>query len=383
MKIGRRFLLAGGAAFVVRPAGARRPVGLRDLARRAGLYLTPLSEMYVRRHRDTVVDGQKLNRLARRPLPEDGLLLATAWLDLSVDPMFLTLPAMDDRFYSAAFIDPSTDALAHVSSRLSGSAPRPHMIAGPGWQGDAPHEVILVKATARSIWLRLVIAADDSGGDLQTARALLARCLLETPDQRNERRIVEMRELMRNRTYAPYEPMADWPAPRPDSRFDRLDTGLAMLGECVTSESDRTMLENLAPLRLHPGYRFDARAFAKAELEEIAAGLADAEEEIRHASLGQVVAGWRYPPPNIAAFGTDYFQRACVAATELGKPLPAEILDVKAEADGSFEPPSPLPARAVRWLARRRIARFFQPDAALLDGRYRLTPPVAEAAPPT
>jgi hypothetical protein len=383
MRIGRRSLLAGGATFVACPADAQRPVGLRDLARRAALYLRPLSEMYGRRHRDTVVNGQKLNRLARQSMPEDGLLLATAWLDLSVDPMFLTLPAMDERFYSAAFIDPSTDALAHVSSRLSGSAPRPHMIAGPGWQGDAPHEVTLVKATARSVWLRLVIAADDRGGDLETARAVQAGCLLETPDQRNERRIVEMRELMRNRTYAPYEPVADWPAPRPDSRFDRLDTGLAMLGECVLSESDRTMLEDLAPLRLHPGYRFDVHAFARAELEEIAAGLADAEEEIGRATLGQVVAGWRYPPPDIAAFGTDYFQRACVAARELGTPLPAEILDVKAEADGSFEPPSPVPARAVRWLASRRIARFFQPDAALLDGRYRLKPPVAEAAPPT
>ncbi len=243
MTIGRRALIAGSAAFMAHPAGARQTDELRDLARRAGLYFTPLAEMYARRHRDVVEHGRKLNRLVRRSASEDGLLQASAWLDLSVDPLFLTLPPMGERFYSAAFIDPFTNAFAHVSSRLSGSAASPHMVAGPRWRGAVDEEVTLIRAPAASVWLRLAIAAEDAGDDLDTARAVQAQSLLETPDQRNERRIIEMGELMRYRTYPPFEPVADWARPRPGERFDLLDTGLAMLGECTLSEGDQALLE--------------------------------------------------------------------------------------------------------------------------------------------
>jgi hypothetical protein len=94
-----------------------------------------------------------------------------------------------------------------------------------------------------------------------------------------------------------------------------------------------------------------------------------------------VVNGWRYPGGNLGRFGTEYLYRAFIATTGLGAPVPAESLDLVAEIEGQFEPPSPLPARAVRWLAERRIARFFQPDAELLDGRYHLPAPRAAVAP--
>lgn len=377
MKLSRRALLVGGGAVVARPVRAVDRSTLRQLARRAAIYLTPYSQMFARRHRDTVERGRGLNSLTWRDHPVDGVLAATAWLDLSVGPLFLTLPPMGGRFYSAAFVDPSTSTFGHVSNRVSGETPPPCMIGGPSWDGAAESDVTPLRAPASTVWLHLRIAVEDSEHDLEIARNLQARSLLETPDKRNERRIIEMRELMRFRTEAPSEPVADWNAPRPGERFDLLDTGLAFLAECHLSESDREMLEGLAPLRLHAGRRFDVRAFGDAERDAIAAGLADAAAELAGAgpSFGQVVNGWRYPRSNLGLFGTDYPYRAFIATTALGTPVPAESLDLVAEVDGRFEPPSPLPARGIRWLADRRIARFFQPAAELLDGRYHLPAP--------
>jgi hypothetical protein len=349
MTLGRRAVLAGSAALATRSARGQERVRLRDLARRAAIYLTPLAAMYARRFHDTVEAGQKLNRLAHQLAPEDGVLGAAAWLDLSGEPLFLTLPAMGERFYSAALVDPFTNNFAHVSSRLSGSTPPSHLIAGPAWSGDAPGDVTVLRAPAKSMWLRLRIAAGEGDDELDAARALQARSLLETPDERNERRILEMRELMRYRTYAPAEPVADWPAPRRGERFDLFDTALAMLGECALSEADLALLEGLAPLHLRPGHRFDARAFTGEERGEIAQGLADAAAEIGMAGphFGQAVGGWRYPAPNLGAFGTDYLYRAYVATTALGAPVPAEILDLTREQDGAK-------------------ARFFAPGPAIL-----------------
>lgn len=384
MTVGRRALLAGCAAAVAAsPARAVDEDTLRRLAHRAAIYFTPLSCMFARRHRDTVELGHKLNTLKWGAGPSDGVLAGTAWLDLSIGPLFLTLPPMGERFYSAAFIDPFTNAFAHISSRVSGQTPLACLIAGPSWDSAVESDVTLLRAPANVTWLQLRIAVAESKADLEIAQNLQARSLLETPDKRNERRILEMRELMRFRTYAPAEPVVDWDAPRPEDRFDLLNTGLALLASCRLSEADREMLDNLAPLRLHAGRRFDARAFSNAERDAIASGLADAAAEIAAAgpSFGDVVDGWRYPRRTLGQFGTDYLYRAFIATTALGAPVPAEILDLVAETDGRFEPPSPLPAKAVRWLADRRIARFFQPDAALLDGRYRLTPPTPVHAP--
>ncbi|HEY6981990.1 DUF1254 domain-containing protein [Reyranella sp.] len=383
MSLGRRAMLVGATAVAARPARAVDRSTLRQLARRAAIYLTPFSRMFARRHHDAVEQGRRLNSLTWRDRPVDGVLAGAAWLDLSVGPLFLTLPPMGERFYSAAFIDPSTNVFGHVSSRVSGKTPPPCMIGGPSWDGVAESDVTPLRAPASTMWLRLRIAVEDSERDLEIVRNLQARSLLETPDKRNERRILEMRELMRFRTDAPPEPIVDWDAPRPGERFDLFDTGLAFLADCQLSESDRETLDGLAALRLHAGRRFDARAFADAERDAIAAGLADAAVEIATAgpSFGTVVNGWRYPGGNLGRFGTEYLYRAFIATTGLGAPVPAESLDLVAEVDGQFEPPSPLPARAVRWLAERRIARFFQPDAELLDGRYHLPAPRAAVAP--
>lgn len=305
MTLGRRTLLA---ALVASPARADSP--LRDLARRAAIYLTPLHEMYKRRNRDILEQGQKLNRLARELSPQNGLLSATAWLDLSGEPLFLSLPRMDERFYSAAFLDPFTDIFAQVSRRLSGGTPRPHMIMGPAWTGAVSSEVTAIRGPARSAWLRVGIATTGEDEDVDVARGLQARVLLETPDQRNERRILEVRELMRSRTSATTEPAADWPRSRPADRFDLFQTGLAMLGECTLSENDRRVLEELAPLRLRPGRQFDARAFSEAERAAIAAGIADAAAEIRE-------RGPYARPPELV-------HRAWIARTALDAPLAAE-----------------------------------------------------------
>ncbi len=282
MSLGRRTLLAGLALPVAARAQER---DLRTLARRAAVFLAPLQAAYAWRYRDVVERGQKLNRLVRQLSPQNHVLPAAAWLDLSGEPMFLTLPAMGERAYGVALIDPRGRPFATLGHRLDGDTPRPQIVSGPAWQGVAPDEADLIRAPARSVWLRYGLGVSDDDDDVDDARGLQARTLLETPDARNQRRILEMQELMRFRTDLPPEPTADWDPPRPAERFDLFETGLAMLGECTLTDRDRQMLEELAPLHLRPGRRFDARAFGEAEREAIAQGIADAGPEIAAAKM--------------------------------------------------------------------------------------------------
>jgi hypothetical protein len=327
---------------------------LQDLARRAAIYLFPVREMYRVRWQSIANDKnflrQKLNTFFHIPVlgthksrlvttPNNDTLYSAAWLELSGDPLFLTVPAMGERYYSFAFMDMFTNNFAYVCHRLDGGTPRPRMIVGPKWQGTAPSDVTLVRAPTNSVWLlgRILV---DGPSDLANGHALQAKTLLETPDMRNERRILEIGELMRQNTRLPAEPLADWPPLNPDDPFDLLTVGMRALGESPLAQSDRDFLDDLAPLKLRPGFKFDARAFSDAELQAIRQGLAAAKEEIRAAGerSGTTIDGWNYPAAGIGNFGTDYLYRAVIALIALAALEPAEAVYLTCNSDSDGRP---------------------------------------------
>ncbi len=102
MKLTRRTALLGA---LVAPAVARAQEGttsLRELARRATLCLVPVQEMYRARWNATANEANpfrhRLNRLQHAPAPINDILQSSAWLDLSGEPLFLTLPPVSELF---------------------------------------------------------------------------------------------------------------------------------------------------------------------------------------------------------------------------------------------------------------------------------------------
>ncbi len=189
---------------------------------------------------------------------------------------------MGERYYSFAFMSLFTDNFAYVCRRLDGGRPAPRMIVGPAWEGIAPSGVVLVRAPTNGVWLlgRILVDGPD---DLPAVRALQGKTLLETPDMRNERRILETEELMRQRSTLPPQAVADWSAPNRADPFDLFAVGLRALGESPLGERDGAVMESFADLKLRPGRKFDARAFSESERMAIQAGIAEAEAEIRAA----------------------------------------------------------------------------------------------------
>jgi hypothetical protein len=356
MILRRRTLLAGALTTpLAAPAIAQEaPAPLRDLARRATIYLFPVYEMYRARWQATVNEAnpqrQRLNRFRHLPepagprtrtlsAPDHDTLYSSAWLDLSVEPLFLTVPPVGDLYYSYAFVDLFTNNFGCVSHRLQGGQPLSHMIVGPKWNGDASSEVKLLRAPTNSVWLigRILV---DGPEELDRLRILQARVLLETPDMRNERRILETRELMRQRTIAPPESVADWSAPNRGDPFDLFETGARALGESPLSDRDRTMFETFAPLRLRPGRKFDLRSFSAAERRALQAGIEQGHAEIRAAAArpGRTIDGWTYGERHLGNFGDDYLYRAATALSGLGAPEPAEAVAVTCNADSANRP---------------------------------------------
>jgi hypothetical protein len=348
----RSFLAAALAAPAV--ARAQETPSLRELARRATIYLFPVYEMYRMRWQATVNEAnplrQRLNRFRHIAqladhrsrtvtTPNNDTFYSSAWLDLTHEPMFLTVPPVGDLYYCYAFLDLFTNNFAYVSHRLHGGEPPTHMIVGPGWTGDPSSEVKLVRAPTNSVWLlgRLLV---DGPEEVDRVRILQARVLLETPDQRNERRILETRELMRQRTVVPPEPVADWPAAHPAEPFDLFEVTMRALGESPLSERERAVFEGFAPLKLRPGRKFDLRAFSESERRTILAGIEQGKSDTRSAAsrYGKTVDGWTYGERHLGNFGDDYLYRAHMALTGLAALEPAEAVYLSCNADATGRP---------------------------------------------
>ena len=64
-----------------------------------------------------------------------------AGLDLRAEPMVLSVPAVADRFYHFQFEDLWGHNAHYVGTRATGTGAGTYLLAGPGWEGDAPADV--------------------------------------------------------------------------------------------------------------------------------------------------------------------------------------------------------------------------------------------------
>jgi hypothetical protein len=98
-------------------------------------------------------------------------LLTVGWLDLSKGPLFLHVPAMNDRYYSVQFSDPFDVNFAYVGTRTTGTQAGDYLITGPGWNGTVPQGMKQISSPNNSILLlgRVLVYSDS---DLATAYGL-------------------------------------------------------------------------------------------------------------------------------------------------------------------------------------------------------------------
>ncbi len=70
--------------------------------------------------------------------PNIDTIYGFAWLDLSHEPVVLGVPDTADRYYSIQLIDAYENVFAYVGRRETGTKAGTYVIAPPGWTGKAP-----------------------------------------------------------------------------------------------------------------------------------------------------------------------------------------------------------------------------------------------------
>ncbi|GGD98682.1 phosphatidylserine decarboxylase [Polymorphobacter glacialis] len=103
--------------------------------------------------------------------PNNDTLYGSAWLDLAGGPVLLDIPALPNRYNSAALMSIQTDNTAILGTRTGSQGGR-YAIVGPGFSGTTPLGAELIRSASNDAWLLIRVLVKDDKDLPAAAKAL-------------------------------------------------------------------------------------------------------------------------------------------------------------------------------------------------------------------
>lgn len=248
--------------------------------------------------------------------PNNDSFYSHALLDLRAEPMVLSVPSVQKRYYSFQLVDLRTNNLDYIGTRSTGDGAGRYLIAGPDWVGEIPAGFSgVIRSPSRLVLLlgRTEVKGKD---DQKDAANILTEYSLQSLSKVQSGAAPSVPAKLQLPAYL------DTKKGEAQAVFSSFNA-LAPLHEWSAAEKAR--LDRFAAIGIQPGV-----AFAPADnlREAIAAGAEAGREQVRAASsqLSQEQKGWFPSPTNIGKFGDDDLTRAAVAWRYIYANDPAEAI---------------------------------------------------------
>lgn len=263
--------------------------------------------------------------------PNADTLYSFAFLDLSSEPMILSVPEMTKRYYLMQMLDAWTNVFAAPGTRTTGSEKGHFVIIGPHRKGVLPEGVNVIKSPTSTVW---IIGRTQTNGkaDYAAVHAIQDQYKL-TPLSAWGKSYTPPGSL-------PVSKSVDMKTP-PVEQIGKMDasTFFASLNSLMKNNppaaADAGALNRFAAIGVAPGKPFDLKNLSPDMAKGIETGirrglqiiLAEAKKP-----TGKVVNCWEFMS-NVGRYGTDYLWRAVVALIGLGANLAEDAVYPRATTD--------------------------------------------------
>ncbi|MCI0352468.1 MAG: DUF1254 domain-containing protein [Acidobacteriales bacterium] len=327
---------------------------IRDLAIDAYIYGHPLVLMDVTREVITATPNADDDRLMA-PLnqfaharqfpdhtftnvvsPNADTLYSVAWLDLSKEPMILSVPEMGNRYYLMQLLDAWTNVFASPGTRTTGSHKGDFAIVGPRWAGKLPAGLREIKSPTDMV---LVGGRTQTNGkqDYAAVHAMQQKYKLTPLNAWGKTYVAPTNVPVKQGVDAKTPPVDQ--IRRMDARnfFSRL---AGLLKGNPPAPADAPFVERFRAFGLEPGQIFEQRNLDPAVVEQLEVSVRDAQNKIAAEAKkphGKNLNGWEFME-NVGRYGTDYLWRAVIALVGLGANLAEDAVYPRATVDSDGQP---------------------------------------------
>lgn len=343
---------ATSAVFAQVPIKPSEPVSeeqARGIATDAYVYFYPLVTMELTRRQVTNIEpgkgfGGPMNtfaNIAAFPTANDRVvvrpnfdtLYSSAFLDLRSEPIVISVPDTDGRFYLLPMLDMWTDVFASPGARTTGTQAGHFLIVPAGWRPDVraraveefklPAETQIIEAPTPYVWI-IGRTKTDGPSDYEAVHKIQAG-YKATPLSRWGR---------------PLEPVAFTPDPAvdmmtpPKTQVDTMSSEqfFTLAAELMKvhppHSTDQPIIARMKRIGIEPGKSFAFAALDEAVRRGIAPAAAEGQRLMawKVPTLARVVNGWSMNTDTMGVYGNYYLKRAIVAQVGLGANLPEDAI---------------------------------------------------------
>jgi hypothetical protein len=250
-------------------------------------------------------------------------LYSLAWLDLTEEPVILSAPDTNGRYYLLPVQDMWTDVIAVPGKRTTGTRAGHFAVVPPGWQGELPTEARRIDASTPYVWI-IGRTQSNGPGDYPAVHQVQDGFTL-TPLSRwgQEPQPVTVA----------VDPTVDMTTP-PVEHVNRLPAAVyfGYAAELMKLHpphiTDWSVLARMQRIGIQPGNSFDLETLESTVKQALNRAVPAALQamQAKVPTLGRLVNGWQVNADTMGVYGNFYLKRATLAMVGLGSNPPEDAI---------------------------------------------------------
>jgi hypothetical protein len=341
------FGVLGGAVLLPLAAWGQQPlpqIGSTDgeaasIAQEAYIFFYPLVLMDVSRKHFTNIEPEKMfgrgpmNTFSHtRTFPPATVrgathtnfdtLYSSGWLDLSKEPVVISVPDAQGRYYLLQLLDMWMDSFAGVGKRTTGTGAGNFVVVGPGWQGELPEGLQRINAPTPFVWV-IGRTRTDGPEDYDAVHKVQAGYKMARLSQWGKPPKVDVVNIDPS-VDMHTSPVEQVKKMTPDAYFTYAAGLLKVNGPHLV---DQPTLARMKRLGIEAGRSFDLSKVSPVIREALQAAPAAAQNAMiaEWPKVGRNANGWVMNTDS-GVYGANYLKRGAVAMFEIGMNLPEDSI---------------------------------------------------------